>query len=77
MVGSGGDEPSGFDSAFALDGIETDEVEGDVFEQGQVMSGVFAAGAHLVVVEDHVHDPVQAVLHRPVGDRRARQSFRI
>ena len=38
-MGGGGDESSGFDAAFAFDGIEADEVEGDVFEQSQVVCG--------------------------------------
>jgi hypothetical protein len=66
-VGGGGDESSGFHAAFSFDRIEPDEIEGDVFEHGQVVSCGPGAGAHLVVVEGYIHGPVQAVLDGPVG----------
>ena len=61
MVGDCGDEAASFDAALALDGIETNEVEGNVFQDGQVVSGVAGTGAHLIIGESHVHPPVQTV----------------
>ncbi len=42
------------------------QVEGDVLDGGEVGWCVVVSQAALVVAKDHVHDPVQAVLHRPV-----------
>ena len=63
-VGSCGDEASGFDTAFALDGVETDEVEGEVLEDGEVMCGMLGTGPHLIIGEGDVHAPTQAILDR-------------
>ena len=57
-VGSCGDEASGFDTAFALDGIETDEVEGEALEDGEVMCGMLGTGPHLTIGEGDVHAPM-------------------
>lgn len=65
-VGSCGDEASGCDTAFALDGIEADEVEREVLEDGEVMRGMLSPGAHLIIGKSDVHAPMQAILHRPV-----------
>ena len=43
-----------------------DEIEGDVFENGEVMGCVPGTGAHLVVGEGDIHAPVQRVLDTPV-----------
>lgn len=37
-----------------------------MFEYGEVVRGGLGAGAHLVVVERDIHDPVQSVLNGPV-----------
>ena len=44
-----------------------DEVEAHVTEGGHVGWAIAAAQSHEVVMEDDVHDPVQAVLDMPVG----------
>jgi hypothetical protein len=54
------------DTAFTWSGVETDEVEGELFEDGEIMGGIVGAGAHLVVSEDDVHAPVEAILDVPV-----------
>ena len=53
-VAGGGDEASGLDASFAFDGVEADQVQGDVFEDGEIVRGMAGAGAHLVV-EDNIH----------------------
>ena len=73
-IGSCGDEASGFDTAFALDGIETDEVEGEVLEDGEVMCGMLGTGPHLIIGEGDVHAPMQAILDRPVCTNGGEQS---
>jgi hypothetical protein len=65
-IGGGGDESPGFDAAFAFDRVQSDEIEGDVSEHGQVVSRCLGTSTHLVVVEGHIHAPVQAVLDGPV-----------
>ena len=66
VIGSGGDQSADLDSAFAGHGVEADQVHRDVFEHGEVVRGMAAARAHLVVSEDDIHAPVQAVLDGPV-----------
>jgi hypothetical protein len=44
-----------------------DQVEGHVFDGGEVGWCVIGADAALVVAESHIHDPVQAVLDHPMG----------
>jgi hypothetical protein len=39
---------------------------GHVFYCGEIGGGVFGADAAFVIPEDHVHDPVQTVFHRPM-----------
>ena len=56
-----------------MSGGFADEVVGHVFEGGEVRGGLIGADAAFVVAEEHVHDPVQAVLDRPmVADDRVR-----
>jgi hypothetical protein len=54
------------DVAFTWAGVEAKEVEGELFEDGKVMSGIMGTSAHLVVSEDDIHAPVKAVLDMPV-----------
>lgn len=42
----GGDESASFDAALTRGGIETDQVQGEVFEDGQVVGGMAGAGTH-------------------------------
>ena len=62
--------PSG-DFAFEAQGVLarrfSDEVVGHVLEGGEIGGGVIGADAAFVVAEDHVHDPVQAVLDCPMA----------
>ncbi len=60
------DDCSRFDASFWFDRMEPDEIEGDVLEDGEMARSCFGAGAPRVVVERHIHDPVQSVLDRPV-----------
>lgn len=66
LVGGSGDEATDFDAAFSWDGIEADEVEGEVFEGGEIMSGVAGTGAHLVIGKGDIHAPVELVFDGPV-----------
>src|SRR5215471_3542945 len=50
-----------------LSGRPADQVEGHVLDGGEIGGGVISAHAALVVTEDHVHDPVEAVLDGPMG----------
>jgi hypothetical protein len=38
-----------------------------VFEDGEIVCGVACPGAHLVVMEDNIHAPVQAVFSPTSG----------
>ena len=52
----------------------SDQVVGHVLDGGEVGRGVVGSDPALVIAEDHVHDPVQAVLDRPVAaDDRTQQ----
>ena len=51
-----------FEAKGVLSGRCSDEVEGDVFKCGEVCGSVVGAHTAFVVAEDHVHDPMQAVL---------------
>src|SRR5947208_7901743 len=41
-----------------------------MFEHRKVMGCMTGAGTHLIVLEDHIHTPVQAILNRPVSAYR-------
>ncbi len=72
MNGSSGDEACeadvvpGCDLSLDTQGVfaggASDEVESDVLDGGEVGGGVVGSQAAFVVANDHVHDPVQAVL---------------
>src|SRR5215467_1224258 len=53
-----------------LAGGSSDQVEGHMFNSGEVGRGMIGADAAFVVAEIHVHDPVKAVLDQPVGSDR-------
>ena len=74
-IGSCGDETSRPDTALAFDGIQADEIQGEVFENGEVMGSVAGTGTHLVVGEGDIHAPVQAVFHRPMRPNRLAQAL--
>jgi len=38
-----------------------------VFKDGEVVGGMTGTGAHLIVGEDDIHAPMQAVLHGPMS----------
>ena len=66
-IGGCGAETSGLDSPFAFDGIEADEVEGDVLENRQVMRSVSCPDAYPIIGESDIHALGQAIFHRPMG----------
>lgn len=37
-----------------------------MLQDGEIVSGMAGAGAHLIVGEGHIHAPMQAVLHGPM-----------
>ena len=65
-IGSCSDEAACFDAALSWYRVKADEVQGDVPEHGEVMGGMSGTGAHLIVGEDNIHAPVQAVFDTPV-----------
>ena len=77
MKGLSGDEagekfviPSGdftLESKADLAGRSSDRVEGDVLDGGEIGRGVLGADTAFVIAEDHVHNPMQAVLDRPMS----------
>ena len=60
----------GYDFAFEAHGVfgwgSSHEVMGDMFDGGKTGGRVAGADAAFVVAEDHIHDPVQAVLDCPM-----------
>ena len=58
MVGGGGDEAACFDASLALDGVEADEIEGDVSEDGEVVSGMARAGAYRILPGANASPPL-------------------
>ena len=45
----------------------SDQVMGDVLDGGEICRGVLGSDAAFVVAEDHIHDPMEAVLDRPMA----------
>ena len=54
----------------------SEDVHGHVFDPGHVFGAVAGPQADEVVMEDHIQNPVQAVLDVPMGAHRARRSWR-
>src|SRR5208282_5361468 len=50
-----------------LTGSLPEQVVGHVFKGGEISRGMIGPDAALVIAEDHIHDPVQAVLDGPVA----------
>src|SRR5271166_1720712 len=50
-----------------LTGSLPEQVVSHVFKGGEISRGVIGPDAALVIAEDHIHDPVQAVLDGPVA----------
>jgi hypothetical protein len=65
-VGSGGDQTLDLEAPFPLGWGEAQEVQDELTQDGEVLSGVIGTGAHLVIAKDHVHAPVQTVFDAPV-----------
>jgi len=49
---------------------------GHVFYGGEIGRGVIGPNPAFVVTEDHVHDPVQAVLDRPMATHHGSEEMR-
>lgn len=62
-IGSIGDEAASLDAAHAWNGVDADEVEGDVLADGQIMRGT---RTHLLVGKDDIHTPAEAILDAPM-----------
>jgi len=60
-----GDFPAWPDASLVCCG--SDEVDGEVSDDGQVFGAVAFAQTRLVLGEDDVEDPMQTVLYAPVG----------
>jgi len=56
-IGRHGDEASGLNAALSWYRVKADEVQGDVFEHGEVVGGMAGASTHLIVGEDNIHAP--------------------
>src|SRR4051812_34483905 len=50
-----------------LAGRSARQVQRHVFDGGEVGGGVVGSDAAFIVAEDHIHDPVQAVLDGPMA----------
>ena len=42
------------------------EIEDEVAQDGEVMGGVLGTSTHLIIAEDDIHAPMQAVFDAPV-----------
>src|SRR4051812_21598963 len=58
-----------------LAGGSARQVQRHVFDGGEVGWGVVGSDAAFVIAEDHVHDPVQAVLNGPMASHDCGQAF--
>jgi len=55
-----------------LVGYLFDNIERCVADERHVCGSVLGSKPHQIVVEDHIHDPVQAIFDTPVGARGVR-----
>lgn len=74
-VRSDADQAPSHDAAPALGGIETDQVQGKLFEDGEVVGDTSGKDTHLIVDEDDTQAPVQTVLNGLLTNDRY-QGFR-
>ena len=65
------------DAQAVLSGSSAQQVAGHVFDGGEVGRRVVLSDAALVVAEDHVHDPVEAVLDAPMASNSDAQGIGI
>ncbi len=64
-VGRGSDESLNLEAALALVGIQAQEIERQVAQDGEVLGRVVGASTHLIVAEEDVEAPVATVLDPP------------
>ncbi len=55
-----GDEAAHLYTALTLDRSETDEIQGEMSNHGEVMRGVPRACPHLIIAKGDIHAPVQS-----------------
>ena len=65
-VGSGCDEASCLNTALSGSRVEADEVQGNVFQDCEVMSSMAGTGTHLIVSKGDIHTPMQAIFDTPM-----------
>src|SRR3954469_8633230 len=68
--------PFDFDTQGALGGFLGQEIKGHMAQDGEVMWTVIAAISGIVLIHNHVQDPMQVVFDRPMGPRCVPESFR-
>src|SRR4051812_2709425 len=68
--------PFDFDTQGALGGFLGQEIKGHMAQDGEVMWAVIAAVSGIVLIHNHVQEPMQVVFDHPMGPRRVPESFR-
>jgi hypothetical protein len=76
VVAGGGDRASGLDTSLSFSRVHADQVQGKVFERGQVVCRV-ACARIWSSLKANIQAPVQAIFRRPVGANRSSDPFRI
>lgn len=77
LVGSCSNQATDLDAAFARNRVKTNEVDDELLEDGQIVSGVAGSGAHLIVGKDDIHAPMETVLDRPVLTNHPGSAFSV
>ena len=65
------------DATLSGGGVKANEIGGEVLQHSEIVSGMTAASAHLVIGEGDIHAPMQAVLHAPVRADGGAQAVRL
>lgn len=65
-VGSGCDQALNLESARAADGGEAEQVQDELVQDSEGVSGMIGADLHLVVAKSPIHAPVQTVFDTPL-----------
>src|SRR3954471_18863954 len=68
--------PFDFDTQGAFGGFLGQEIKGHMAQDGEVMRAVIAAVSGIVLIHNHVQDPMQVVFDCPMGPCRVPESFR-
>ena len=64
-IGRSGENATSIDPPFFLGGIEAEKIEDEATDDGEIGSGIFGTGPHLVVVQCDVEAPMDTVVSGP------------